>query len=74
MEGGWAMTNPQDLDPTSQVVVNFAYDMMERYRRLEVLVFTQGKDLKRCRKEIDNLRESLIMSRIYEKLDPQPRS
>jgi hypothetical protein len=47
---GWAMMDPKNLDPISRVMVDFSYDLMEKNRRLEILVIAQGKSLKRCNK------------------------
>jgi hypothetical protein len=47
---GWAMMDPKNLDPIPRVMVDFAYDLMEKNQRLEILVIAQGKSLKRCNK------------------------
>jgi hypothetical protein len=47
---GWAMMDPKNLDPIPRVMVDFAYDLMEKNWWLEILVIAQGKSLKRCNK------------------------
>ena len=44
----WAMMEPEGMDPTTQVMVDFAYDLVEKNRRLEGQLKAQGKSLKRC--------------------------
>ena len=34
-ELGWAMMKPEGLDPTTVLMVNFAYELMKRNERLE---------------------------------------
>jgi hypothetical protein len=36
------------LEPLARMMVNFAYDMMERKLQLEEMVKAQGKTIKRC--------------------------
>jgi hypothetical protein len=69
---GWAMMDPENLDPIPRVMVDFAYDLMEKNRRLESMMIAQGKSLKRCQQVIDDHRISLDLPRIYEKLDHEP--
>jgi hypothetical protein len=45
---GWAMMDSVQLESNPQVMVNFAYDMMERKLQLEEMVKAQGKTIKRC--------------------------
>jgi hypothetical protein len=70
---GWAMMDPKNLDPIPQVMVDFAYDLMEKNRLLEDLVIAQGKSLKRCQHVIDDYRVNQDLPRIYKKLDHEPR-
>jgi hypothetical protein len=69
---GWAMVDPENLDPIPRVMVDFAYDLMEKNRRLESLVIAQGKSFKRCQQVIDDYRVNQDLLRIYEKLDHEP--
>ena len=71
-ELGWAMMKP--LDPTTVVMVNFAHELMKRNERLEEELKAQKEAHKRSQKMVDDYRESLKMSRMYEKLprDPLP--
>lgn len=69
----WAITKPENLDPTLQVMVDFAYDTMEKNRRLEAVVKAQGKIFKKCQQVIDDHRESLDLPRIYDRLEPPQR-
>jgi hypothetical protein len=45
---GWAMMELVQLEPLARMMVNFAYDMMERKLQLEEMVKAQGKTIKRC--------------------------
>jgi hypothetical protein len=69
---GWAMMDPKNLDLIPRVMVDFAYDLMEKNRRLEDLVIAQGKSLKRCQQVIDEYRVNQDLPRIDEKLDHVP--
>jgi hypothetical protein len=73
LEMGWAMMDPKNLNPIPQVMVDFAYDLMEKNRRLESLVLAQGKSLKRSQQVIHDHRVLLNLPKVYEKLDHQPR-
>lgn len=73
VEGGWAVRNPEGLDPVSRVMVHFGHDMMMKVRSLENMVYQQGKDMKRLQKHIDDLRASMGELKIYEKLEPSLR-
>ena len=44
----WAIMDPEGMDPTTQVMVDFAYDLVEKNRRLEGQLKAQGKSLKSC--------------------------
>ena len=44
----WAMMDPEGMDPTTQVMVDFAYDLVEKNRWLEGQLKAQGKSLKSC--------------------------
>jgi len=44
----WAIMDTEGMDPTTQVMVNFACELVEKNRRLEDQLKTQGKYLKRC--------------------------
>ena len=32
---GWAIMDPEGMDPTTQVMVNYAYELVDKNRRLE---------------------------------------
>jgi len=59
--------DPEGLDPTTQVMVHFAYDLVEKNRWLDNQLKAQGKFLKRCQQGIDDQMVSLKMPSIYEK-------
>ena len=64
----WAIMDPEGLDPTTQVMVHFAYELVEKNRWLEDQLKAQGKSLKRCQQVIYDQRVCLKMPRIYKKL------
>jgi hypothetical protein len=66
--------DPVQLDPIPRVMVNFAYDIMERKLQLEEMVKAQGKTIKRCQEMIDDLRANQGLERIYETFEHEPRS
>jgi hypothetical protein len=70
---GWAMMGPVQLEPIPQVMVNFAYDMMERKLQLEEMVKAQGKTIKKCQEMIDELRANQGLTKIYETFEHEPR-
>jgi hypothetical protein len=73
-ELGWVMMEPEGLDPTAVVMVNFAHELMKRNERLEKELKAQKEACKRSQKMVDDYRENLKMPRMYEKLprDPLP--
>jgi hypothetical protein len=70
---GWAMMDPVQLEPLARVMVNFAYDMMERKLQLEEMVKAQEKTIKRCQEMIDELRVNQGLAKIYETFEHEPR-
>jgi hypothetical protein len=70
---GWVMMDPVQLEPIPRVMVNFAYDMMERKLQLEEMVKAQGKTIKRCQEMIDELRSNQGLAKIYEIFEHEPR-
>jgi hypothetical protein len=68
------MMEPEGLDPTAVVMVNFAHELMKRNERLEKELKAQKEACKRSQKMVDDYRENLKMPRMYEKLprDPLP--
>ena len=56
------------MDPTTQVMVNYAYELVDKNRRLEDQLKEQEVTLKRYRQVIDKQRVCLNLPRIYEEL------
>ena len=46
---GWAIMDPEGTDPTTQVMVNYAYELVDKNRRLEDQLKAQEATLKRYR-------------------------
>ena len=69
----WAIMDPKGIDPTTQVMVNFACELVEKNRRLKHQLKAQEESLKRYQQVIDDQRECLSLLRIYEKLPHKPR-
>ena len=44
---GWAIMDPKGMDPTTQVMVNYAYELVDKNRRLEDQLKAQEATLKR---------------------------
>ena len=44
---GWAIIDPKGTDPTTQVMVNYAYELVDKNRRLEDQLKAQEATLKR---------------------------
>ena len=65
--------DPEGTEPTTQVMVHFAYELVEKNRRLEDQLKAQEESLKRYQQVIDDQRVCLSMPRIYEKLPHKPR-
>jgi len=65
---GWAIMDPEGTDPTTQVMVNYAYELVDKNRRLEDQLKAQEATLKRYRQVIDEQRVCLNLPRIYEEL------
>ena len=49
---GWAIIDPEGMDPTTQVMVNYAYELVDKNRRLEDQLKAQEANLKRYRQVI----------------------
>ena len=62
------MMDPQGMDPTTQVMVHFGYELVAKIRRLEDQLKAQQEYLKRYRQVIDEQRVCLNLSRMYEEL------
>ena len=69
----WAMMDPQGMDPTTQVMVHFSYELVGKIRRLEDQLKAQQETLKRYQRVIDDQRDCLSLPTIYEKLPHKPR-
>ena len=69
----WAIMDPKGMDPTTQVMVHFAYELVEKNRRLEDQLKAQEESLKRYQQVIDDQRVCLNLPRIYENLPHKPR-
>ena len=65
---GWAIMDPEGMDPTTQVMVNYAYELVDKNRRLEDQLKAQEVTLKRYWQVIDEQRVCLNLPRIYEEL------
>jgi len=59
--------DPEDTDPTTQVMVHFGCELVGKIQRLEDQLKAQQETLKRYQRVIDDQRESLSLPRIYEK-------
>ena len=64
----WAIMDPEVIDPTTQVMVHYAYELVDKNRRLEDQLKAQEATLKRYRQVIDEQRVSLNLPRMYEEL------
>ena len=65
---GWAIMDPQGMDPTTQVMVHYVYELVDKNRRLEDQLKVHEATLKRYRQVIDEQRVCLNLPRIYEGL------
>jgi hypothetical protein len=59
-------------DPTTKVMVNFAYELMRRNGRLEDELLAQKEATTRSQRMLDDYRVNLDMPRMYEKLRKEP--
>ena len=69
----WAIMNPKGMDSTTQVMVHFACELVEKNRRLEDQLKAQEESLKKYQQVIDDQRVCLSPLRIYEKLPHKHR-
>ena len=65
---GLAIMDPKGIDLTTQVMVNYAYELVDKNRRLEDQLKAQEATLKRYWQVIDEQRVCLNLPRIYEEL------
>ena len=65
---GWAIMDPEGTDPTTQVMVHYAYELVDKNRWLEDQLKTHEVTLKRYRQVIDEQRVCLNLPRIYKEL------
>ena len=65
--------DPEGTDPTTQVMVHFAYELVEKNRRLEDQLKAHEESLKWYQQVIDDQRVCLNLQRIYKKLPHKPR-
>ena len=56
------------MDPTTQVMVHYAYEIVDKNQRLEDQLKAQEVTLKRYRQVIDEQRVCLNLPRIYDEL------
>jgi len=72
-ELGWAMMDPQGMDPTTQVMVHFGYESVAKIHRLEDQLKVQQKTIKRHIQVIDEQNVCLNQPKMYEELSHKPR-
>ena len=64
----WAIMDPEGMYPTTQVMVHYAYELVDKNRRLEDQLKAQEATLKRYRQVIDEQMVCLNLPRVYEGL------
>ena len=60
--------DPEGTDPTTQVMVHYAYELVDKNQQLEYKLKAQEATLKRYRQVIDEQRVCLNLPRIYEEI------
>ena len=65
---GWAIIDPEGMDPTTQVMVHYTYELVDKNRRLKDQLKAQEVTLKRYQQVIDEQRVCLNLPRMYEEL------
>ena len=60
---GWAIMDPEGTNPTTQVMVHYAYELVDKNRRLEDQLKVHEATLKRYRQVIDEQRVCLNLPR-----------
>ena len=64
----WAIMDPEGTNHTTQVMVHYACELVDKNRRLEDQLKAQLATLKRYRQVIDEQSVCLNLPRIYEEL------